>query len=221
MANPSPTPALSSTQIGAIGENLLVNAVMKASNGRLSPFKPIADDDGLDVLFFDKETGNSVAIQLKCRTKTDRKSNSKERGNTAQFDVRKATFKEARSAYLVAALLNKTMTDFVCSWFIPMKELRRVGKSKSNKYVITPSKAEEVKDKYEKFPMRESRKTSTAHHQSLRKQPKDKEADYRHLAWSRWLVAPRLYSALKVRNICRCQQMLLSEADTHCSCRRR
>jgi len=66
--------------------------VMIASNGQLSPFKPVADDDGLDVLFFDKETGNSVAIQLKCRTHTDGV------GNTAQFDVREATFKEARSA---------------------------------------------------------------------------------------------------------------------------
>jgi hypothetical protein len=151
MANPSPTPALSSTQIGAIGENLLVNAVMKASKGRLSPFKPIADDDGLDVLFFDKETGNSAAIQLKCRTDTDRKSNSKERGNTAQFDVRTATFKEGRRAYLVAALLNKAMTGFVCAWFIPMEELKTVGNAKSDKYVITPSKAEGCVDRYKEF----------------------------------------------------------------------
>jgi hypothetical protein len=142
---------LSSTQIGTIGENLLVNAVMKASNGRLSPFLPLADDDGLDVLFFDKETGSSVAIQLKCRTDTDRKSNSKERGNTAQFDVRKATFKEARSAYLVAALFNKAMTDFDCTWFISLEELAKISNVKANKYVITPSKAEHCKDKYEKY----------------------------------------------------------------------
>ena len=124
MSTPSSTPTLSSTQIGVIGENLLVNAVMKASNGRLSPFKPIADDDGLDVLFFDKETGKSVAIQLKCRTKTDGG------GKTAQFDVRVATFKEERHAFLVAALLNPDMNGFVCSWFIPMKDVTRVGKQK-------------------------------------------------------------------------------------------
>ena len=92
---------------GSIGENMLVNAVMKASKGRLSPFKPVADDDGLDVLLFHKDTGNSVAIQLKCYIDIDRKSNSKERGNTAQFGVRKATFKDERRAFLVAALLNE------------------------------------------------------------------------------------------------------------------
>jgi hypothetical protein len=89
---------LTSTQIGAIGENLLVNAVMKESEGRLSPFHPLADDDGLDVLFFDKKTGGSLAVQLKCRTVALRKRNSEERGNTIHFNVRKATFSEARQA---------------------------------------------------------------------------------------------------------------------------
>jgi hypothetical protein len=146
MSISSSTPKLSSTQIGAIGENLLVNAVMKASNGRLSPFKPVADDDGLDVLFFDKETGNSVAIQLKCRTNTDGG------GNTAQFDVRKATFKD--HAFLVAALLNEDMTVFDCTWFIPMKELPEISNVKPSKYVITPNKAKDSKDKYVKLKYR-------------------------------------------------------------------
>jgi hypothetical protein len=145
MFTPASTPRLSSTQIGAIGENLLVNAVMKASNGRLSPFKSIADDDGLDVLFFDKKTGKSVAIQLKCRTKTD------SGGNTVQFDVREATFKEERRAFVVAALLNEKMTEFVCSWFIPMNEVKRVGRKKTSKYVLTPNKTENSADKYKEF----------------------------------------------------------------------
>jgi hypothetical protein len=118
---------LSSTQIGAIGENLLVNAIMKASDGRLSPFQPLADDDGLDVLFFDKVTGSSVAIQLKCRTVSIRKRNSEARGNVVHFQVRQATFKEARQAYLVAALFNEDMSQFVATWFIPMELLPEIG----------------------------------------------------------------------------------------------
>lgn len=76
---------LCSTQIGVIGENLLANAVMKASDGRLSPFRSIADDDGLDVLFFDKQTGNSGAMQLKCRTFTIRKRNSDRRDGPSRM----------------------------------------------------------------------------------------------------------------------------------------
>jgi hypothetical protein len=145
MSTPTSIHRLSSTQKGAIGENLLVNAVMKASDGRLSPFLPLADDDGIDVLFFDKETGHSVAIQLKCRTTTDGK------GQTAQFDVRLATFNPSRNSYLLAALFKEDMNDFDCTWFISMKELPEVSNAKSNKHIITPSKAADSKDKYKKF----------------------------------------------------------------------
>lgn len=143
--------SLSSTQVGVIGENLLVNAVMKASDGRLSPFRPIADDDGLDVLFFDKETGNSVAIQLKCRTVTTRKRGSDERGKVAYFQVRKVTLNEARRAYLLAALVNPQLTEFVATWFIPMEELLHIGRDASDKWVIQPSKAEGSADRYTRY----------------------------------------------------------------------
>lgn len=144
---------LSSTQIGAIGENLLVNAVMKASAGRLAPFQPLADDDGLDVLFFDKLTGSSVAIQLKCRTGTlfkrrTRKRAKKERGNTTHFAVRKATLKEARSAYLVAALFNEDLTQFIATWFVPMDILPKLARGGGEEWVIRPSKAEKSRDRY-------------------------------------------------------------------------
>lgn len=139
---------LTSTQIGAIGENLLVNAVMKASEGRLSPFQPLADDDGLDVLFFDKLTGNSVAIQLKCRTVTLFKRGTKERGTRAHFEVRKATFNHARSAYLVAALVKDDLTQFLTTWFIPLALLPELGRESSEKLVIRPSIALVSRDKF-------------------------------------------------------------------------
>jgi hypothetical protein len=142
---------LTSTQIGAIGENLLVNAVMKASDGRLSPFQPLADDDGLDVLFFDKLTGHSVALQLKCRTVTLMKRNSHERGNVAHFEVRKATFNEARRAFLVAALFNDELTHFIATWFVPMSELPKIARSGGEKWVIRPSKAASTGDRYTRY----------------------------------------------------------------------
>ena len=143
--------SLSSTQIGAIGENILANAVMKASKGRLSPFQPVADDDGLDVLFFDKKTGNSVAIQLKCRTVTIKKRNSTERGNSVHFQVRQATFNQARKAYLVGALLNDDLTDFVATWIVPMERLPKVAYDISDHFVIRPSKSVTSQDKYTRY----------------------------------------------------------------------
>ncbi len=139
---------LSSTQIGTIGENLLVNAVMKASAGRLSPFQPYADDDGLDLLFYDKQSGNSVAIQLKCRTVTLHKANSRERGNVAHFQVRQATFNAARRAYLVAALCDSDLSNFEATWFIPMEHLPKVAQDISGKWAIRPSKSPTSTDRY-------------------------------------------------------------------------
>jgi hypothetical protein len=142
---------LTSTQIGAIGENLLINAVMKSSDGRLTPFQPLADDDGLDVLFFDKLTGASVAVQLKCRTTTIRNPYTKKLGNTVHFQVRQATYKEARRAYLVAALLDEPLTNFQAMWFIPMQVLPHMGKDIGGNWVIRPSRSAASADKYTPF----------------------------------------------------------------------
>ena len=142
--------ALSSTQIGVIGENLLINAVMKASDGRLSPFQPIADDDGLDVLFFDKQTGRSIAIQLKCRTNTLHKK-SGARGNVAHFELRKSTFNQTRKAWLVAALCNEDLTQFETTWFIPFSELPLLAAERADKWVIRPSKSATSRDRCSPF----------------------------------------------------------------------
>ena len=61
---------LTSTQIGAIAESLVANAIMVHSKGRLSPFVPLADDDGIDLLVYDKRTGRAVSLQIKARTVT-------------------------------------------------------------------------------------------------------------------------------------------------------
>lgn len=82
--------ALSSTQVGAIGENLLSNAVLTASDSRLSPFQPVADDDGIAALFFDKSTA-AVAIQLKCRTVALFKPKTQVRGNGSSSTTQSAS----------------------------------------------------------------------------------------------------------------------------------
>lgn len=140
--------ALSSTQIGAIGENLLSNAVLTASDGRLSPFQPVADDDGIDVLFFDKDTGAAVAIQFKCRTVTLFKPKTQVRGNLAHFELRQATFSDARRAYLVAALCDEALTRIETSWLIPMSIIPSLAQDTSGKWVIRASKAAKSTDRF-------------------------------------------------------------------------
>lgn len=53
---------ISETQKGAIAENLICNWLMIESNGRLSPYRPVADDGGIDILFFDRYTRRRLLI---------------------------------------------------------------------------------------------------------------------------------------------------------------
>lgn len=46
--------ALSKSQIGKISETLLASQFMLASGGQLAPFLSLADDDGVDIILFDK-----------------------------------------------------------------------------------------------------------------------------------------------------------------------
>lgn len=133
---------LTSTQIGAIGESLVATGLMAASGGRLAPFKPVADDDGVDLLLFDKLTGKAIPLQVKSRTCLDR-------GGTAQFDVRLKTFTPAGSGYLLAALLDGMTVR--TAWLIPAKELAVVAKQAPGKLVVAASPGLAARDKYRPY----------------------------------------------------------------------
>jgi hypothetical protein len=134
-----PMPKLTSTQIGAIGEAVVATGLMYASDGRLSPFKPFADDDGTDLLLFDKHTKRAIPLQVKCRTGLDK-------GGTVQFDVRLKTFAREGSGYILAALLDGTAVQI--SWLIPARKLESVARSNTKKLSIVASPAPNANDKF-------------------------------------------------------------------------
>lgn len=142
---------LSSTQIGAIAENLIANELMIESNGRLSPFQPIADDDGLDVLIYDKVTGRAVPIQIKARTRTLKKKGSSERGNIVHFEVKKSSHREDRHALLLCVLLSPDLRSTERAWLLPLHELPKLAVVKESKYTIRASRLLTSNDKYKKF----------------------------------------------------------------------
>jgi len=92
---------LTSTQIGALAENLVANELMIHSHGQLSPFQPVADDDGLDLLAYNKATGLGIPIQVKYRTRTLNRS-----PNNVHFETRKATLRAERWAMVVCVLME-------------------------------------------------------------------------------------------------------------------
>jgi len=142
---------LSSTQIGAIAENLVANELMIESKGRLSPFQPIADDDGLDVLIYDKVTGKAVPIQIKARTNTLKKRGTDARGNIAHFEVKKSSHRDDRHALLLCVLLSPDLRSTERAWLLPLHELHKLTSVKESKYFIRANKLLSSNDKYTSF----------------------------------------------------------------------
>lgn len=139
---------LTETQKGAVGENLVASQLIVASGGRLSPFRAIADDGGIDLLVYDKQTGIAVPLQVKTRAKTLRKS-----PNAAHFQVRKATFSPGVNGCLLAVLVNAeaSAVRFRCAWLVPLKQLKSVAGNRKATLVIRPSSADASNDKFTKF----------------------------------------------------------------------
>ena len=140
------------TQIGAIAENLVSNGLMLGSDGRLSPFSPVADDDGIDILVHDKVSGAAVPLQVKARTVTlKKKGASQQRGNIVHFQVREVALKQDRYAYLLAVLLDKGATRIETAWLVPMRELANVANKISGKYVVRANRSAQSADKWSPY----------------------------------------------------------------------
>lgn len=141
---------MTQTQIGTIGEVTVAAQLMLASDGRLSPFLPFADDDGIDLIVYDKVTGISLPVQVKART-----SAKLGKSDTILFDVRRKTFSEHAGSFLLAILLDLTGGLIVRAWLIPMSELVLVARAGAEKLSITPSAKEGSKDRYTPYRCRD------------------------------------------------------------------
>lgn len=134
---------LSSTQLGKIGETIVGAQLMLISSGRLTPFLPLADDDGVDLVVRDKVTGATVPLQIKCRVAKE--------GDTlgyTQFDVRAATFRRDAGTFLLAILMNLRNGEVERAWLIPSAELPEIASQKADKLTITPNPSPSSQDRY-------------------------------------------------------------------------
>jgi hypothetical protein len=136
---------VSATQLGAIGENIVASYLILASGGRLSPFKAVADDSGIDLLIYDKVTGRAVPVQVKSRTHTLARS-----PNTVHFGIRQATFNEAQHAYLLAVLFAENVMPLTVqrAWLIPMNEVRGIAADRTETLILRPCHTLTSADRY-------------------------------------------------------------------------
>ncbi len=89
---------------------------MAQSGGRLSPFEPLSDDHGIDLVVIDKATGRAMPIQVKSwLLSPDRPV------KTVQFDVRKATFSDMKTGVIIAVVMDPDTLAMTVAWLIPLR----------------------------------------------------------------------------------------------------
>lgn len=137
---------LTSSQRGTISEYFVATALMSASDGRLSPFVPLSDDYGIDLVVLDKETGRTLAVQVKSWI-----GGAGSARRTVQFDVRKATYRSDGGVVLLALVLRSAPISMEASWLIPMPDVPGLATDYPEKYALSPSRSPESGDRYSPY----------------------------------------------------------------------
>lgn len=146
---------LTSTQKGRITEQLVAGMLLLASNGRLTPFVPLADDDGVDLIILDKITRRNISVQVKSAIAHPVRP-------TVQFDIRSATRLQAPGEYLLAVLFDPIAMSLPMTWLIPMTEIPSVANDQGAKFSLAPSHNDASRDRYRRFRYDDARTLSEA-----------------------------------------------------------
>ena len=136
--------ALTSTQKGKVTEQLVASALLVASNGRLAPFVPLADDHGIDLIVLDKVTRRTLAVQVKSAIANASRS-------TVQFDVRKATHSATAGEVLILVVFEPARMALAASWLIPMNKICEVATVQVDKFALAPSVRPGSSDRYRPY----------------------------------------------------------------------
>ncbi len=135
---------LSTVQKGKVTEALVASTLILASGGRLSPFAPISDDCGIDLIILDKKTHRSLPLQVKSRIANPARP-------TVQFNVRKTSFGDLGNRYLLGVLFDPLNIALTASWLIPMSRVPNVSVDKPDTYALTPNTLIGSRDRYQEF----------------------------------------------------------------------
>jgi hypothetical protein len=152
--------ALTSTQKGKVTEQLVATALLIASNGRLAPFVPLADDHGIDLIVLDKLTRRTIAIQVKSAIANPNRG-------TVQFDVRKVTHAAAAGEVLIMVVFEPARMALAASWLIPMIKVPELATVQAEKFALVPSLNAGSTDKYRRYRHDDARALAAAVRQVL------------------------------------------------------
>ena len=136
--------APSAVQKGKVTESLVASTLILASDGRLSPFAPLSDDCGVDLIILDKVTRRTLCLQVKSRIVNPSRQ-------TVQFGLRKSTLSNGAKHYLLGVLFDPRNIALTASWLIPMARIPDLSVDKPDRYSLSPSTDLGSRDRYQAF----------------------------------------------------------------------
>lgn len=138
--------ALSSMQKGNIVESQIANLLMLASNGNLSPFLPLVDDAGIDLILTAKGTYNTLFLQIKSRFKT-----TQHYKNRLDFTIQKSSIINSPKLYVLCVYFNQELGEIETMWLIPSHDFFKGAIELAKSYRIVASRSDKSSDKWSKF----------------------------------------------------------------------
>lgn len=141
---------LTSKQKGEISENRVAEIITLASAGNISCFRPITDDDGLDLIISPKGQFKPLFIQVKSRFILQKN------GRFIQ-NVGFGTFRPHKSFYVLFLLFNEKTLEVDAIWFVPSLDFgkkafhKKAGETYKSFYRITANPRSTSKDKWAEY----------------------------------------------------------------------
>lgn len=106
--------SLSPVQKGKIVEAHVANQIMLLSEGELSPFLPIADDAGIDLVVTRKRRFSTLFLQVKSRFKASNRNK-----NRLDFQVEKESIVDSPQMFLLCVYFPEKEGTIRQMWMIP------------------------------------------------------------------------------------------------------
>lgn len=120
---------LSSKQKGDIAENRIIELITYTTDGSATCYRPVADDDGIDIIVNLKSKLSPLFIQVKSRYVLNKQKRYIQ-------NVGINTFTADEKFYLVFVLMNNVSLDIECIWLIPSVDFKEKAyfKKKGDSY---------------------------------------------------------------------------------------
>jgi len=120
---------LSSKQKGDIAENIVIEMITFSTDGGATCYRPVTDDDGVDLIVNPKGKLSPIFIQVKSRFRLNK-------NNRYIQNVGINTFSEDRRFYLIFLLINDLTLEIDCLWVIPSIDFKKKAyfKKEGNTY---------------------------------------------------------------------------------------